>query len=115
MTVVTHANRGLVQALAGDDLNLISEPSLSEIRHVGWITVPALFLTTTRSSARHLSGTAFASCPFRVLAVLRLSNSGYLAIRLLFAGLRLRLGIARYSQGKCSLRREFLRQPSPQL
>jgi hypothetical protein len=43
MTVVTHANRGLVQALAGDDLNLISEPSLSEIRHVGWITVPALF------------------------------------------------------------------------
>src|SRR2546430_1540325 len=30
MTVVTHANRGLVQALAGDDLHLISEPSLSE-------------------------------------------------------------------------------------
>jgi hypothetical protein len=54
MTVVTHANRGLVQALAGDDLNLISEPSLSEIRHVGWITVPALFLTTTRSSARRV-------------------------------------------------------------
>jgi hypothetical protein len=45
----------------------------------------------------------------------RLSNSGYLAIRRLFAGLRWRLGIARYSQGKCSLRREFLRQPSPQL